>query len=235
MNPAPPPLVKTPKPPPRCRIGRWLAGLLVLFVVFGGVFSFVARGPDDSLVLQRWRAWTGSPEAQLALAWSYREGRGVPQDYAQAADWLERVAAKGSPRADYDLAVLCYYGMGRKAQPERARVLLERSFTQGYAPAMAFLGMIESLEGDPTRALELLEQAATKGDARAAYLAGLAYCARRSQGEGELARGLRWLERASRAGVPGAKESAEEIWTSMPSDEVERVAEEVYREEAPNP
>ena len=193
------------------------------------------RGPDDSLSRQRWQAWTGSTEARVALAWRYREGRGVPQDYAQAADWFERAAAKGSPRADYDLAILNYYGLGRGAQSERARALLERSAAQGYAPAMAFLGMIESLEGDPTRALELLEQAAAKGDARAAYLAGLAHCAQLSQGEKQLIQGLRWLERAGRAGVPGAKESAEEIWTSVPSDEMERVAEGVYQEEAPNP
>ena len=234
MNPGPPPSATTSKLLPRHRVGWRAAGLLLLVVICGGL-SFIAFGPADSLIQLHWRAWTGSTEAQLALAWRYREGRGVPQDYAQAADWFERAAAKGSPRAAYDLAVLGYYGMGRPAQPERARALLGRASAQDYAPALAFLGMIESTEGDPARGLALLEQAAMKGDPRAAYLAGLAHCAQRSQGKDQLVLGLRWLERASRAGVPGAQEITEEIWASVPGEEMEHVAEGVYREEASAP
>lgn len=235
MNPALSPLTPPPASRPQRRIGRWLAVLLVLAVVFTGGLSFVVRGPDESLIRQRGRAWAGSPEAQLALAWRYREGRGVPQDYTQAATWFERAAAKGSPRATYDLAVLDYYGLGRTAQPKRARTLLGQASAQDYVPALAFLGMIESMEGDAARGLELLEQAAENGDARAAYLAGLALCARRSQGSEQLVQGLRWLERASRAGVPGAKESTEEIWATVPSEEMEQVAEAVYRDTGPAP
>lgn len=231
MNDTPPPPVIEPAARSRSRAGGWL----VLLVLLGGAISFPAWGPDDNFIRQQWRVRTGSAEAQLELAWRYREGRGVPQDYAQAAAWFERAAAKGSARAGYDLAVLSYYGLGQEAQPERARALLAQSGAQGYAPALAFLGMIESLEGDPARALALLEQAATRGDARAAYLAGLAHCASRGQTADQLGLGLRWLERASRAGVPGARESAEEIWATVPGDEMERVAEAVYREEGPIP
>lgn len=207
----------------------WLAGGAATLVVLTGAWYFLASGPAESPFKERVRARLGQPEDQLALGWRYREGRGEPQDYAKAAELFEQAAAQGLPRAQYDLAVLLYYGMGRPADEAASRRYLELAVAQDYPPALTLLGLMELREGNEIgRGFELLELAAGRGDVRAGYLAGMGYCARRREKPDYLARGLVWLERSSRASVPGAQENAEMVWASVPSQDLEQLAAGVY-------
>jgi TPR repeat protein len=43
----------------------------------------------------------GDVTAQIALADIYEEGRGVPQDLAQAVKWYRKAAEQGNPQAQY--------------------------------------------------------------------------------------------------------------------------------------
>ncbi|WP_352811818.1 SEL1-like repeat protein [Mesorhizobium sp. M0293] len=45
-------------------------------------------------------------QAQRNLGISYHDGRGVPQDHAEAAKWLRLAADQGWADAQYDLGVI---------------------------------------------------------------------------------------------------------------------------------
>lgn len=228
-NAEPPRLPPHVSPSRRLRMTGWLSAGVAILVLLIGVGYFLAGGPAESPFKERVRARLGSPEDQLALGWRYREGRGEPQDYSKAAELFEKAAAQGLPRAQYDLAVLLYYGMGRPADEAAARQYLEQAVAKDYPPAFTLLGLIELREGNEVgHGFDLLEQAAGRGDVRAGYLAGMGYCARRREKADYLARGLVWLERASRAGVPGAQENAELVWASVPAQDLEQLAGKVY-------
>ena len=42
----------------------------------------------------------------------YRQGHGVPQDYAQAAVWYRKAAEQGDAGAQFNLGTMCYSGRG---------------------------------------------------------------------------------------------------------------------------
>ena len=51
-------------------------------------------------------------KAQFSLGTMYVEGRGVPQDYAEAMRWYRKVAEQGHASAQYNLAFLYGHGEG---------------------------------------------------------------------------------------------------------------------------
>jgi TPR repeat protein len=67
------------------------------------------QGPKG-LPAGQWLAAIGGPKApaptkgnagaQITLGWMYANGRGVPQDYAQAAAWLRKLKAEGILEAE---------------------------------------------------------------------------------------------------------------------------------------
>src|SRR5258708_26791723 len=62
-------------------------------------------------MLSPW-AQTGDPTAQAYLGYLYAVGRGVPQDYTQAAIWYRRAAEQGHSGAQYELGLLYDKGQG---------------------------------------------------------------------------------------------------------------------------
>jgi hypothetical protein len=54
----------------------------------------------------------GCAEEQSALGHMYREGQGVPQDYAQAVFWYRKAAEQGDGPAQVSLGLLHYEGRG---------------------------------------------------------------------------------------------------------------------------
>lgn len=57
-------------------------------------------------------AMQGVVEAQYNLGVMYREGKGGPQDYSQAAHWSRLAAEQGLAEAQRSLAVLYSKGLG---------------------------------------------------------------------------------------------------------------------------
>jgi TPR repeat protein len=57
-------------------------------------------------------AQRGDPAAQAYLGYLYAEGRGVPQNYTQAAIWYRRAADQGHSGAQYELGLLYDKGLG---------------------------------------------------------------------------------------------------------------------------
>jgi TPR repeat protein len=54
----------------------------------------------------------GDARAQGRIAFMYETGRGLPQDYYQAASWYLRAAEQGSSAAQYRLGLLFDKGLG---------------------------------------------------------------------------------------------------------------------------
>jgi uncharacterized membrane protein YhaH (DUF805 family) len=231
-SPAPPLLAAAPRR--RSRGWKWVAvaggAMLIIGPVLAAVVYVIA--PQGTLTVRReWlRAQFGSAEAQERLAWRYRQGDGVPQDYAAAAGWFERAAAKGQPQAQYDTAVLYYYGIGRPLDPELAQSWLERAAQQEYAPASTLLGLMSvERSGDGEAALHFWLTAAGQGDPHAKALLGAAYLQRRGEDSEDLILALFWLESARRDGVEPVAGQLQHLWATVPEDQLELVTAEVFR------
>jgi localization factor PodJL len=90
----------------------------------------------------RLAAAAGDPAAQFEVAMRYAEGRGVAEDPAQAAQWLQRAALRGHGPAQYLLGICFERGTGVTANPERAKAWYHRAAEQGVAKAMHNLAVL---------------------------------------------------------------------------------------------
>src|ERR1035437_9387422 len=54
----------------------------------------------------------GKAAAQCSLGVMYEDGKGMPQDYAQAALWYRKAAEQGDARAQVELGILYRAGYG---------------------------------------------------------------------------------------------------------------------------
>ena len=79
------------------------------------------------------------PEGMAYLAACYARGRGVTEDPAQAAVWLQKAADLGNPGAQANLANLCLTGDARAGVAKdaaRAFGLLREAFAAGFEEAL---------------------------------------------------------------------------------------------------
>lgn len=92
----------------------------------------VNDSPDDAKVaLLRRHAEQGDARAQRLLALRYRRGRGVAQDHAEAARWMQSAAAQGLSLAQRDLAEWYEQGVGVARDAVRALQLYRAAAAQG--------------------------------------------------------------------------------------------------------
>ena len=99
----------------------------------GGMRFLVSQGESSSkglgavLVIEspeihsvRVAAEKGDPAAQYELGAVYQQGRDVPKDYAQAAEWYSKAAAAGHAAATARLGELYEYGAGVERDVSKA-------------------------------------------------------------------------------------------------------------------
>jgi TPR repeat protein len=65
-------------------------------------------------------ALQGNAVAQNNLGGLYRDGKGVPRDYAKAARWFAAAAAQGNSAGMYNLGLMLERGQGMNADPLHA-------------------------------------------------------------------------------------------------------------------
>lgn len=82
------------------------------------------------------------PEAQLALAWKYRKGKGTPKDNALALKWFMKAAEQGNADAQLGVGVLLWEAEGVAKDSRVAFDWFKKSAMQGNALAQGFLGMM---------------------------------------------------------------------------------------------
>ncbi len=127
----------------------------------------------------RLAAARGDASAQFAVAARFAEGKGVEQDFEEAAAWYQRAAAQGHAAAQYRLATLYERGLGVKGDPARARLWYGRAAEQGNVKAMHNLAVLyvgrEGSNPDYATAAKWFTEAAERGLADSQYNLGVLY------------------------------------------------------------
>ena len=77
-----------------------------------GLAAFDRHDYAAAGLLLRSPAEQGNPDAQAVLCFMYTNGRGVPQNYFEAAAWCVRAANQGNPQAQYMLGLMYNKGQG---------------------------------------------------------------------------------------------------------------------------
>ncbi|MDY7115668.1 sel1 repeat family protein [Halomonas sp. SSL-5] len=185
------------------------------------------------LALLERAARNGDANAMLVLGRAYRDGDGVGQDLDEATRWLTRAREAGSTAADEvmvgvnrkkgaggdinalieaaeqghpgamaDLGRAFREGRGVQADSRAARRWLEQAANAGHTGARAELGEM-LLDGEPQRALSLLQAAADAGHQGARLTLGQAYLKGDSV-EADAERGIGYLRPLAEAGNPHA-------------------------------
>src|SRR5579884_784760 len=77
---------------------------------------------DFTTAAKEWQAEAdkGNAAAQFNLGMLYLDGKGVPQDYNEAAVWLRRAADQGYAKAQHNLGAMLGAGQGIKRDYEQA-------------------------------------------------------------------------------------------------------------------
>ncbi len=82
----------------------------------------------------------GKAFAQYNLGIMYQNGKGVPQDYAEAIKWYHKVAEQGFAPAQHNLGFMYQNGQGVPQDYAEAVKWYRRAADQGHAPAQVNLG-----------------------------------------------------------------------------------------------
>ena len=84
---------------------------------------------EDTIVL----AERGYDKAQYNLALMYYDGKGVPQNHAEAVKWFHKAAEQGHDKAQYDLALMYGKGEGVPQNYVEAYAWSNLAAASGYA------------------------------------------------------------------------------------------------------
>jgi hypothetical protein len=115
-------------------------------------------------------AQAGFPDAALALAWHYHNGRGVEVNLRQAEYWYRKAARSGEASAQFSLGQLSY-DSGHYASTKKWFL---KAVAQNHRRSNYYLGRMylagHGVRKDATTARSFLRQAVKLGDRRAMRL-----------------------------------------------------------------
>jgi serine/threonine protein kinase len=162
----------------------------------------------------RRKAEAGDAAAQFNIGCSYRDGRGVKQDYAEALRWYQKAADQGYAAAQCSIGVLYANGRGVKQDYAEALRWYQKAADQGDATAQSNIGWLydhgRGVKQDYAEALRWYQKAADQGYAIAQYNMGCSY--RDGQGvKQDYAEALRWYQKAAEQGDADAKQMIENL------------------------
>ncbi len=151
----------------------------------------------------RTAAAKGDPAAEYEIAQRYAEGRGLPQNLGEAADWFERAARQGLAPAQFRLGGFYEKGFGVKKDLDAARRLYLAAAGAGNAKAMHNLAVLyaEGIDGKPDyqNAAKWFRKAADYGLTDSQYNLGILY-GRGIGMEANLPEAYKWFTLAARDG-----------------------------------
>lgn len=156
-----------------------IVGLLILGIqsqclsVHGQVVN------SDTLAELRADADQGRADAQAVLGWCYSEGKGVPQNQAEAVRWYSKAANQGNASGQSRLGFHYICGLGVEKNEKEGAKWLMRSAIQGNAEAQStlancYVGGV-GVEKSEAEAVKWFRKAADQGYADAQYNLGVAY------------------------------------------------------------
>lgn len=136
---------------------------------------------DYETALADWRplAEAGDAEAQYLLGVCYRDGRGVPQDTAEAVVWYRRAAEQGHDVGQARLGIAYLYGTGVRRNLSEAARWLQLAAEQNVPVAQSCLGMMylyaRGAPRDVPEAVAWYRKAAEQGELEAQWQLGNLY------------------------------------------------------------
>jgi len=151
----------------------------VVGAIIDGGFGNPTKNPTEAVKWYQRAAEKGHPEAQAALARSYEEGHGTPQDFTQARKWYLAATEQDIREASYGLAVLESKGLGGPKDSAGAAAHSRRAAEQGHTNAQVFLAnLLTSDDGVPhdhVEAVKWFREAAQTGHPEGQLGLGIAY------------------------------------------------------------
>jgi localization factor PodJL len=160
----------------------------------------------------------GEPAAAFEIANRFADGRGVPQNFAQAAVWYERATKGGLAPALFRLGALYEKGSGVAKDLNEARRLYVAAAEKGNSNAMHNLGVLyaEGIDGKPDfkEAAQWFRKSATFGISDSQYNLAVLY-ARGIGVERDLSEAYRWFALAAKGGDQEAGKKRDEIGTKL--------------------
>jgi TPR repeat protein len=170
------------------------AWILAIFMTLASAQADDKPMPDELIA----KAAQGDANAQLSLAYRYRDGKGVKKDYAEAMRWGHLAADRGDAQAMDFVGWMFFQGLGVARHPEIAAGYFKAAAGQSAQAAwnlgQCYFGA-QGVEQDVLRALRTWKKAAEMGHGRAASTAAMVYLA----GEGVAADAAEARQLAERA------------------------------------
>ena len=115
--------------------------------------EFGYRQPSD--LINGWKTEITSANAEFYLGEIYYQGKLVPKDIAQAADWFNKAATQGSPEAINRIGEMWAAGMNGTPDPKEAARWYHKAAAKGLAEAQYNLGLCYSKgDGVPANPME---------------------------------------------------------------------------------
>lgn len=159
-------------------------------------------------------ALAGKAEAEYEVGARFAEGRGVTQNFSEAAKWFQKSADQGVVPAIYRLGSLYEKGQGVKKDTQEARRLYTLAADRGNAKAMHNLAVLfaEGVEGKPDyrNAEHWFRKAADRGISDSQYNLGILH-ARGLNGQQNLAESYKWFALAAQQGDQDAGKKREDV------------------------
>ncbi len=158
---------------------RKISTLGIAFMLLASVVPI--RADDDVPLKDRiTKANRGDSRSQMALAYCYRDGKGVKRDYAEAMRWAHPVADQGDAGAMDFVGWMYFQGLGVKRSPEIAvgyfKAAAGESATAAWNLGQCYFAA-QGVDQNVPKALATWKRAATMGHGRSASTAAMVYLA----------------------------------------------------------
>ncbi len=185
----------------------------------------------------RTAAIKGDAAAQYEVAVRYAEGRGVPQNLTDAAEWFERAAKQGLAPAQFRLGGLYEKGLGVKKDLETARRLYLAAGEAGNGKALHNLAVLyaEGVDGRPDyqTAAKWFRKAADYGVTDSQYNLAILY-ARGIGIEPNMTEAYKWFALAAREGDADSAKKRDDIAAHLDAESL-KAAKQAVQTWAPAP
>ncbi len=144
-----------------------MAALLAVLLCHSSVSGQETKAPAPAV-----RTVTvNDADIQFSIGVVHYSGKGVPQDYAEAARWFRKAADQGYADAQFVLGSMYLNGEGLPQDYAEAARLYRKAAEQGYADAQANLGFLynqgKGVPQDYAEAVRWFRKAADQGHADA--------------------------------------------------------------------
>jgi localization factor PodJL len=159
-------------------------------------------------------AGKGDPTAAYEIGTRLAEGKGVLQNFDEAAKWYDRAAQAGIVPAIFRLGTFYEKGLGVKKDPDLARRYYLQASERGSAKAMHNLAVLDADGGSKganyKSAAQWFRKAADRGIADSQFNLGILY-ARGIGVEQNLAESFKWFSLAAAQGDTDAAHKRDDI------------------------